>query len=73
MLSVVPSLGCSCQLRDFDFDVSCCADSVTLQHGGHCAFVVGDKDENEKGWLATELARFGEHVASHRTDEEQSP
>ncbi|CAM9622276.1 unnamed protein product [Laminaria digitata] len=32
------------------------------KHGGHCAFVTDDKKENDKGWLATELARFGEHV-----------
>lgn len=43
---------------------------MDTQHGGHCAFVVEDQEENDKGWLATELARFGEHVANHRPQED---
>lgn len=43
---------------------------VGTQHGGHCAFVVEDQEENDKGWLATELARFGEHVANSHPQED---
>lgn len=43
------------------------------EHGGHCAFVVNDTEENDKGWLATELARFGDYVASHPPEEEPVP
>ncbi|CAN0041804.1 unnamed protein product [Pylaiella littoralis] len=32
------------------------------EHGGHCAFLTDSQEENDKGWLATELAMFGEHV-----------
>jgi len=35
---------------------------MLAQHGGHCAFLTDDWEENNKGWLATELSRFGEHV-----------
>ncbi|CAM9505020.1 unnamed protein product [Ectocarpus fasciculatus] len=32
------------------------------EHGGHCAFLTDSQEENDKGWLATEMARFGDHV-----------
>ena len=43
---------------------------VYHDHGGHCAFVTANAEENERGWLAEELARFGAHVA-RSTDPQQ--
>ncbi|CAM9642327.1 unnamed protein product [Scytosiphon promiscuus] len=41
------------------------------EHGGHCAFLTGSQEENDKGWLATEMARFGDHV--NQLDSGDSP
>ncbi|CAN0019810.1 unnamed protein product [Ectocarpus sp. 6 AP-2014] len=41
------------------------------EHGGHCAFLTDSQEENDKGWLATEMARFGDHV--HRLSRTEPP